>query len=389
MWPQIILHADMDAFFAAVEQRDRPELKGRPVLIGSTSRRGVVTTASYEARPFGVGSAMSMMKARELCPHAVVVRPRMARYSEISHQVMDIFRDFSPRVEPLSVDEAFLDMTGAEGLFGSPREMGAALKRAVLEQTGLVVSVGAATTKYVAKVASDLEKPDGLVVVPPEEVEAFLHPLPVRRLWGVGPKGEERLHKLGLMTIGDVARLEPSLAASMGSLGAHLFALANGRDPRAVVTNRASKSVGSERTLGEDISGEAAVRPHLLRAADDVAQRLRKHGYRAAGIRVKLKTAQFELHTRQRRLVEPTDVAKSLYEAALTLLPEFDLSRRFRLVGLAAFDLVEEELRQFELFKAGVQSDEHRRRLDTALDAVHDRFGGLSLRRASELDPER
>ncbi|MCA9560920.1 MAG: DNA polymerase IV, partial [Myxococcales bacterium] len=239
-WPRIIVHADMDAFYAAIEQLDDPALRGKPILIGGRSNRSVVATASYEARPFGVGSAMPMALALRKCPDAIVVRPRFTRYVEVSRIVMEVFRDFAAKVEPLSLDEAFLDMSGAEGIFGSPTEMGRALKAAVFEATGgLNVSVGVSGTKFVAKVASDFDKPDGLTVVPPADMVDFLAPLPVKRLWGAGPKTVPRLEALGLRTIGDVARAELGwLEAKLGSAGAHFGRLARADDPREVTPGR-------------------------------------------------------------------------------------------------------------------------------------------------------
>jgi DNA polymerase IV len=234
-WPRIVAHADMDAFYAAIEQLDDPALRGRPVLIGPRSDRGVVLTASYEARPFGVGSAMPMARARRLCPNAVIIPPRFDRYQEVSRTIMRVFSNFSPEVEAISLDEAFLDMTGAEQLFGEPQSIGRRLKDAVREATGLTASVGLSATKYVAKVASACQKPDGLTVVPPEEARAWLASLPVSWLWGVGPKTQTRLHHLGLHTIGEVADADPAfLSAKLGGTGLHFQSLAQAEDPRQV-----------------------------------------------------------------------------------------------------------------------------------------------------------
>ena len=230
-WPRIVVHADMDAFYAAVEQLDDPALRGRPVLVGPRSARGVVLTASYEARRYGVASAMPVAQALRRCPEAIIVGPRLGRYEEVSAQVMDTLADFSPRVEPLSMDEAFVDMTGAEGLFGSPRQMGFKIKQAVREATRLNISVGVASTKYVAKVASAHDKPDGLTVVPADRAKAWLAPLPVDRLWGAGKKTVPRLHALGLTTIGDVATANASVLRRLGNLGMHFQDLANARGP--------------------------------------------------------------------------------------------------------------------------------------------------------------
>lgn len=383
-WRRIILHADMDAFFAAIEQLDNPKLRGLPVIVGGPSRRGVVSTASYEARPFGVGSAMPTARALQLCPEAIVIPPRFDRYTAASKQIMECFRTFTPKVEPLSLDEAFLDMTGAEGLFGGPHEMGRQIKEAVVEATGgLTVSVGAANTKFLAKVASDCDKPDGLTVVPPSEVSAFLPPLPVSRLWGVGPKNRERLERIGLKTIGDVARSDPLwLSRELGALGRHIYMLANNDDRRDVISHGRAKSVGSERTLSEDVRGESEIRPHLVDAADRIARRLRRKQLLARGVRVKLKTTSFQLHSRQTTLSEPTDHAETLLNAALELLPRFDLRYPMRLVGLAAFDLVAPGTPvQGDLFAQPQRETE--KRLDRTLDGLRDRFGESAVERGS------
>lgn len=389
-WPSVILHADMDAFYAAVEQRDRPELRGKPLIVGGTGRRGVVSTASYEARPFGVHSAMPSEEARRLCPQAIFLPPDFRRYEEASGRVMEVFGRFSPKVEPLSLDEAFLDMTGAEGLFGPPEEMGRLIKQAVLEATGgLTVSVGAAPCKFVAKVASDFRKPDGLTVVAPSEVHGFLWPLPVSRLWGVGPKSQARLEAMGLKTIGDVASAgEGDLKARLGELGPHIRRLAWGEDDREVEPEREAKSVGSEFTLDEDVAGEEEIRPHLRRAAAVVARRLRQDGVTAAGIRVKLKTHRFRLLTRQSAVSPPTDSEHELFAAACSLLPEFDLGIPMRLVGLAAFDLSGPGAAvQASLF--GGEQRDGRRKLDRTLDGLRERFGKDAIRWADEKEAKK
>lgn len=383
-WPRIVAHADMDAFYAAVEQLDDPKLKGRPVLVGSPSRRGVVLTASYEARPFGVGSAMPMAQARRLCPHALVIPPRFDRYRQVSATIMRVFADFSPDVEALSLDEAFLDMTGSTRLFGDPETMGRRLKAAVRDATGgLTASVGLSATKYVAKVASGHRKPDGLTVVRPDIAKAWLAPLPVSRLWGAGAKTERRLHALGLRTIGQVAAADPKLlAAKLGKLGVHFYMLAQAQDPRPVDGGRASKSIGSEQTLEKDVRDRSEIKLHLRRAADTIGRRLRKKGYVACGVGVKLKTADFKILTRQRKLAEATDVAERLYEVGVELLGEFNHRGPFRLIGMVAYDLAGAgDVAQSLLF----DTFGRRRRLELALDDLADRFGGDVVLRAGDL----
>jgi DNA polymerase-4 len=388
-WPRIVAHADMDAFYAAVEQMDDPSLRGRPILIGPPSSRGVVLTASYEARPFGVGSAMPMARARKLCPQALVVPPRFERYREISAMVMRTFGDFSPDVEPISLDEAFLDMSGAEGIFGAPEAMGRKLKDAVREVTGgLTVTVGLSGTKYVAKVASGYKKPDGLTLVPPDQAKAWLAPLPISYLWGVGAKTEPRLLRIGLKTIGDVARADPKwLSRELGSAGAHYFSLANAQDPRRVEGDRSSKSIGSEVTLERDIGIGDEMRQHMRRSAEEIGRRLRRKHYVAFGVRVKLKTADFQILTRQHRLTQPTDVANEIYKIGKTLLDEFNHRGPFRLVGMAVYDLAQDtEKDQTDMFAAG---GARRRKLEVAVDTLAERFGAGVVRNAADLQGRR
>jgi DNA polymerase-4 len=374
----------MDAFYAAIEQLDDPVLRGRPVLVGPPSGRGVVLTASYEARPYGVGSAMPMAQARRLCPSAVIIPPRFDRYQEVSTTIMGVFSNFSSDVEAISLDEAFLDMTGSEQLFGDPESIGRRLKDAVREATGgLTASVGLSGTKYVAKVASAFHKPGGLTVVPPEQAKAWLAPLPVSRLWGVGPKTQARLHQIGLHTIGEVANADPEfLSAKLGRAGLHFHALAQAEDPRPVIGQRASKSIGSEHTLDKDVREKAEIKLHLRRSADAIGRRLRQKSYVAFGLGVKLKTTDFQILTRQRRLSEPTDVTERLYSVGVGLLDEFDHPGPFRLVGMVAYDLAGIEDRvQFDLFGTSARQ----RRLEVAIDELAKRFGTDVVYRANDL----
>jgi len=383
-WPHIIAHADMDAFYASVEQLDNPELRGKPVLVGPRSQRGVVLTASYEARPFGCGSAMSIAEAMRRCPHAVIVPPRFERYTKVSARIMRVFDNFSPRVEPLSLDEAFIDMSGAEDLFGPPAAMGRRIKDAVREATGLNVTIGLASTKHVAKIASALHKPDGLTVVEHAETRAWLAPLAVKRIWGVGPKMEARLHALGLKTIGDLARSDPrTLALQLGQHGTHLHDLANGRDPQQVESSRREWSIGSERTLEQDVSTPEQIEVHLRRAADRVSARLRNKRLHARGVRVKLKTTSFQLHSRQARLDPATELGEVLFRASRNLAAQMIRFGPFRLVGLAAFDLAAVEAdTQLDLFAEPPRQN----RLETTLDKLNSRFGRDTLKRARDLE---
>ena len=375
----------MDAFYAAIEQLDDPALRGRPVLVGPPSGRGVVLTASYEARPYGVGSAMPMAQARRMCPNAVIIPPSFDRYQEVSATIMNVFSDFSPDVEALSLDEAFLDMTGSEHLFGGPESIGRRLKTAIREATGgLTASVGLSATKYVAKVASAFRKPDGLTVVPPKEAKAWLAPLPVSRLWGAGPKAQARLHQIGMHTIADVAEADVKfLSAKLGSAGLHFHTLAQAEDPRPVIGRRASKSIGSEHTLDKDVREKADIKFHLRRSANSIGRRLRKKSYVAFGVGVKLKTADFQIVTRQHRLSEPTDVAARLYSVGVNLLNHIDHPGPFRLVGLVAYDLVStKDVMQLDLFSGFARQ----RQLEVAIDGLVERFGSNVVHRADNLN---
>ncbi len=381
-WQRIIAHADMDAFYASVEQLDDPSLRGRPVLVGPRSWRGVVLAASYEARRYGVGSAMPVAEARRRCPRAITVPPRHARYEEVSRQVMDVLGDFSPAVEPLSLDEAFVDMSGASQLFGSPEQIGRRIRAAVREATGLAISVGISGTKYVAKVASACCKPDGLAVVPQARAAAWLAPLPVYRLWGVGPKTAARLEAMGLRTIGDIAGIgERELRGRLGSLGGRLYRLSHAMDPRPVERGRIAKSIGSDRTLSADVAHREDIERHLRRAAERIARRLRAKDYVTRGIRVRLKTTDFRLLSRQRHLSRPADTADALFEAARGLLGAFGHDGPYRLVGMAAFDLDwRRGPRQTDLFE-----DTRPRDLETTIDELMDRFGTGVILRAKDL----
>ncbi len=388
-WPRTIVHADMDAFYAAIEQLDDPTLRGRPLLVGPNSARGVVLTASYEARPFGVGSAMPMQRARRLCPQALIVPPRFERYQEVSKQVMDVFGTFSPQVEALSLDEAFIDMTGSERLFGPPAAIGARIKAAVREATGgLTASVGISGTRYVAKVASGHDKPDGLTIVPPERAREWLAPLPVESLWGAGAKTAKRLRDAGYETIGQVARAEAdTLARSFGSLGMRFHEIANAVDPRMVAISRRSQSMGSERTLATDVSSVRELKLYLRAAAETVAQRLRRRGLVAGGVRIKLKRSDFQILTRQDRLAEPTDVSAVLSTKAVELLSHVEDPGPFRLVGLAAFELARVAAdSQLSLLPSAGTRD---RSLETAIDALEQRFGAGVVQRGGDLYGDR
>lgn len=379
MGDRAILHVDMDAFYASVEQRDAPALRGRPVIVGGHPTRGVVLAASYEVRPFGVRSAMPMARAVVMAPHAVVVPPRPGAYAAASEQVFAIFHRYTPLVEPLSLDEAFLDVTASVTLFGTPTDIATRIRREIREQTALAASAGIAEVKLVAKIASDLAKPDGQLVVPPGEAAAFLAPLPISRLWGVGPRAEERLLALGLRTIGDLARADPRwLAGRVGKHGAELNALARGIDPRPVVPDREAKSLGAEDTFAEDLRGDEALRPHVHAQALRVARRLRLAGVRARVVQLKVKLADFTTVTRRATLPEATDDGQELFRVAVSMLPEAHGGKSVRLTGVSAQDLCGEPA-QLPLLDAGPS---RRTRLNAALDQIADRFGSGAVRTA-------
>lgn len=383
-WPRVIAHADMDAFYAAVEMLDNPELRGKPVIVGGSSLRGVVSSASYEARVFGVHSAMPTAQARKLCPEGIFVGGRMDRYVEVSRAVRQAFEQFSPVVEPLSLDEAFLDLTGTQRLLGAPIEVARALKRRVRETTGLTVSVGVAPIKMVAKILSDLSKPDGLLVLGPEHVLAFLEPLPVERLWGVGRVTLARLNQAGIRTIGDLARFDLArLRSQFGSFGAHLYELANGRDPRSVVGDWERKSYGEESTFEHDHPLDSLeLRRMLIAHGEALARRLRADGVRARTITLKLKLARplgggrYPLLTRSVSIDSATDDGTAITRIAIELIARVKVAERVRLAGVQVHNLERADPRQLALFNPAAARELARRsRLNRALDEVARRFG--------------
>jgi DNA polymerase IV len=339
-----IIHADLDAFYASVEQLDNPELRGKPVVVGgSPESRGVVAAASYEVRRFGVHSAMPMSRALRLCPAAVRVSPRFDRYGEMSRQVMAIFRSVTPLVEPLSLDEAFLDVTGRHREYGGAKGLAEYLKREIKRQTGLTVSIGVGTNKTMAKIASDKEKPDGLVVVPPGTEAQFLAPLPVRALWGIGPKSEKALIAAGFRTVGDIAAASPlHFETLFGSRGRELWEMASGNDDRAVITEYERKSVGAENTFPKDLPDGPELREEMARVAAHVAERLRNSGTRARTIAINLRYHNFHTITRQSSRPEPTDDEAEIAATANALLAVVvEEGDKFRLLGIHASNLGE------------------------------------------------
>ena len=383
-----IIHMDMDAFYAAVEVLDHPGLAGRPVIVGGLGPRGVVSTASYEARSFGVRSAQPMSVARRLCPQGVFRPPRMARYQELSGQIMEIFRRYTPLVEPLSLDEAFLDVGGSFRLFGSAEALARRLKAEVRAETGLTVTAGVAGQKHLAKIASGRNKPDGLTVVPPGGELDFLWPLPLGDLWGVGPATLARLEGLGLVTVGDLAALDQEfLARKFGRAGRQLWLLANGRDDREVETGRRAKSVGAETTFAVDLVSPDEVRAALLAQTLTAVGRLRRQGLRAGGVTVKFRDNRFRTWTRGRTFSGPTDLREEIYAEVLGIYEkEAPGLGPLRLVGVSLGRLsANEGPEQRPLFEPpeAAPGRERAARLNSALDLVRDRFGAGAIKPAS------
>lgn len=381
-----IIHVDMDAFYASVEQLDDPDLKGKAVIVGGLGNRGVVSAASYEARRFGVHSAQPMVIARRRCPHGIYLTPRMAKYKEASVQIFEIFRGFTPQVEGLSLDEAFLDVTASRKLHGDIETIGRAIKRQILDKTGLVASVGMATNKFLAKLASDHNKPDGFCRVYPDRVQSFLDPLPVKRIWGIGRKAAQRLNKAGILTVGELRRQsQSSLTRLMGNQADHYLALCEGRDQREVVVARGEKSVSHERTFGDDVREEWELERWLLQLSELVGQRLRRQQLAGRTITVKLRTPGFETFTRSRTLAVPTNSDRVIYDEARSLFVKWWEHKRrcpVRLLGVGVSKF--EAPPQTDLFGASEQASHSR--VDEVLDEIQDKFGRGSLKRAKGLD---
>ncbi|MEM7629642.1 MAG: DNA polymerase IV [Planctomycetota bacterium] len=383
-----ILHVDMDAFFASVEQRDNPELRGKPVLVGGAGRRGVVAAASYEARRFGCRSAMPTAVALRNCPHAVVVRGSYETYKEVSAQVMSILESCTPLVQPVSIDEAFCDVTGSVQLLGEPSAIARRIRSDVRAQTGLTCSVGVAPNKFLAKLASDLDKPDGLTIITRETVRTVLDPLPVSRLWGVGPAAQQRLARLGLRTIGDIAGAEhQTLLQALGDFGAHVHTLALGLDDRPVTPDREAKSISHEQTFGENLADPDAVRAVLLDQAEQVARRLRRHGRLARTVTVKIRFGDFETVTRSRTLDEAGDSTRAIAHAARGLFDQWARQfRSVRLIGVGVSQLGDPAGAAPQLGLFDAETSERSRAVDRATDAIADRFGPRAVQRAGALE---
>ena len=370
----------MDAFYASVEQLDNPALRGRPVIVGG-GMRGVASTASYEARAFGVHSAMPVFQAKRLCPQGIFLPVRMQRYREVSAQIMTILRTVTPQVEPVSVDEAYLDLTGTERLQGDPLSLARKIKERIFRETGLTCSIGLAPNKFLAKIASDWKKPDGLTVIQEDQVEAFLRDLPVSKLPGVGRRTVRILYGLGITQTGELARFpETILVRKFGKFGHRLAELSRGIDTSAVIAPDKPKSISSEDTLDEDTDDPTILAHHVVTHAETVGRRLRRHGIKGRTITLKLKQSDFRLITRSHSVDPPTDSTKVIADTALELLTREKRTQRVRLIGVGV-SCFEQGTGQLPLFAKGTPEEERRRRLDQAMDEVADRFGKGSLRR--------
>lgn len=382
----MILHVDMDAFYASVEERDNPSLVGRPLIVGGTpDGRGVVAAANYAVRKFGVHSAMPTARALQLCPHAVVLRPRMEHYAAVSAKIREIFHRYTPEVEPLSLDEAFLDATGCEQLFGSVETIGRGIKKDIFNELNLVASVGVAPNKFLAKLASDLDKPDGFTVIQKNAIQQVLDPLPVTRIWGVGKATKQSFDQIGVTTIGDLRQLSvDELRKTFGQSGEHFWRLARGIDDRQVVSDRSAKSISHETTFPADIRDRDVLRAWLLELTEQVSRRLRQNNIRGRTVQLKVRYSNFDTITRSKSLAEPTNVTDHLWSVVSELLMSGLPNRPLivRLLGMGVSQLQPQDSVQRSLFEQE-EDDERSSKLDAVADQIRDRFGSTSLRRAS------
>jgi DNA polymerase-4 len=381
----MILHIDMDAFYASVEQLDRPELRGHCVIVGGTTNRGVVSAASYAARKYGVHSAMPIFQAKQLCPDGIFIPPRFERYKEVSRMVMSLLRDFTPQVEPVSIDEAYMDISDCDKLHGSPAELGARIKKIIRETVKLTCSVGIAPVRFLAKIASDLDKPDGLTVILPEEVPTFIDALSIHKVPGVGKKTGAQFALLGIQTLGDVKKFPEKLIRNrFGKYGERLLELAAGIDDTPVRPSWRHKSVSSEQTLAQDTRNRQLLDKHLLKQSGNVAKQLRKMDMRAKTITLKLKHADFKQVTRSTTLHIPVQSSDRIFLEASRLLTEYPLRKQVRLIGVGVSGLVSREVPvQLGLFDKTLKKRDHWEKLDLTLDTITHKFGKNAIRRAS------
>jgi DNA polymerase-4 len=381
----MILHIDMDAFYASVEQRDNPWLKGKCVIVGGTSNRGVVSAASYEARRYGVHSAMPIFQAKQKCPDGIFVPARMARYKEVSRKIMDICREFTPLVEPVSIDEAYMDITESKVLYGNPEQIALQLKRKLRDAVKLTCSVGVAPNKFLAKVASDLDKPDGLTVILPENVLQFIDALPIQKVPGVGKKTYRQLEMMGIKTLGDVKKFPlKTLLNRLGKFGNRLVELAAGSDSSQVTPFTLHKSISSERTLDSDTRDPELLKRYMLTQAEEVARQMRKAGLRGKTITIKIKTADFKQVTRRTTMSAPTQSSKAIYRHATALLDAFHITKKIRLIGVGVSGLRSIDMPvQLDLFGRTNETGKNWEKIDRTVESISKKFGPDVIKRAT------
>jgi DNA polymerase-4 len=389
---RVILHIDMDAFYASVEQMDNPALKGEPVIVGGTSNRGVVSAASYEARKFGIHSAMPIFQAKQKCPDGVYLPVRMNRYQEVSRRVMEILKGFSPLIEQVSIDEAYMDISGVDKLLGLPRDIGLEVKGRIRENTSLTCSIGVAPNKFLAKVASDMDKPDGLTIVPPEKVPQFIDRLSIEKVPGVGKKTVRTLNKLGVLTLGDIQQLsEHELLKKTGKFGQRLLKLSRGIDETPVVPHIASKSISSEQTLSVNTNDREILKKQLLIQSEIVGRRARGKGVGGTTVTLKLKRADFTQMTRRITIEEATHSTNTIYEQGVKLLDQVKTSAKFRLIGIGLSNFVplEDMPKQLSFFGKTEPWDRSWEDVEKAMDTIKERFGRDAIKRGGSLkDPQ-
>ncbi|MDO9529003.1 MAG: DNA polymerase IV [Syntrophales bacterium] len=384
----MILHIDMDAFYASVEELDNPQLKGKCVIVAGQSERSVVSAANYEARKFGVHSAMPVFQARQKCPEAVFLPPRMGRYKELSAKIMSILCEFSPLVEPSSIDEAYVDITGCERLLGGVRESALSIKKRIKETLNLTCSLGAAPNKFLAKIASDMDKPDGLTIIVPENVEQFIKTLPIHKVPGVGKNTHSKLELLGIKTLGDVKKYPGEiLVKKFGKFGHRLMELADGIDRSAVTPTAETKSVSSEETLLEDTDDKQVLKKYILKQAEKIGRELRKLEVRAKTISIKIKHSDFKQITRSVTIKNPTQSSEVIIREAFQLLENYGMPKKVRLIGVGASNLVlKAEPIQIDIFERDDTKSSNWEKLDQAIDTITDKFGTDAIKRASLKD---
>lgn len=384
----MILHSDMDAFYASVEELDNPLLKGKCVIVAGHSERSVVSAANYEARKFGVHSAMPLFQAREKCPEAIFLPPRMDRYKELSAKIMSILREFSPLIEPVSIDEAYIDITGCERLWGGVREIAFGIKKRIKETFNLTCSLGAAPNKFLAKVASDMDKPDGLTIIMPGDVQQFIATLPIHKVPGVGKNTHAELKLLGIRTLGDVKKYpEEVLLKKFGKFGRRLMEFANGIDRSVVTPVSKTKSISSEETLLEDTDDKQTLKKYILKQAEKVGRELRKSGIKAKTVSIKIKHSDFKQVTRSITVKDPTQSSDVIIRKAFQLLENYAMPKKARLIGVGVSNLVPAaEPIQIDIFERGDRESSNWEKLDVAIDAITDKFGTDIIKRATVKD---